>query len=119
MFYFLQFYCILNIGDFMTFEYLIIIVVFVILLLAILKLNKKDVKLDMNKLVDYLGGKDNIIDNEVNLSRFIVTLKDIEKVDKDAIVALGAKGIVEMDNQLKIILGPDSKQLKKYIDDMK
>ena len=75
----------------MTFEYLIIIVVFVILLLAILKLNKKDVKLDMNKLVDYLGGKDNIIDNEVNLSRFIVTLKDIEKVDKDAIVALGAK----------------------------
>lgn len=103
----------------MTYEYLIIIVAFVILLLAVLKINKKDVKLDMNKLVDYLGGKDNIIDSEVNLSRFIVTLKDVEKVNKDAIVSLGAKGIVEMDNQLKIILGPNSKQLKKYIDDMK
>ena len=103
----------------MTYEYLIIIVAFVILLLAVLKINKKDVKLDMNKLVDYLGGKDNIIDSEVNLSRFIVTLNDIEKVNKDAIVSLGAKGIVEMDNQLKIILGPNSKQLKKYIDDMK
>ena len=73
----------------------------------------------MNKLVEYLGGKENIIENEVNLSRFIVTLKDIDKVNKDAIINLGAKGIVEMDNQLKIILGPNSKQLKKYIDDMK
>lgn len=103
----------------MTYEYLIIIIVFLIFLLAILKINKKDVKLDMNKLVEYLGGKDNIIDSEVNLSRFIVTLEDMDKVDKDAIVGLGAKGIVELDNQLKIILGPNSKQLKKYIDDIK
>ncbi len=103
----------------MTYEYVVIFVVFAILLLAIIKINKKDVKLDLNKLVDYLGGKDNIIDTEVNLSRFIVTLEDINKVNKDAIVALGAKGIVEMENQLKIVLGPDSKQLKKYIDEIK
>ena len=103
----------------MTYEYLIIIVVFVILLLAIIKINKKDVKLDMNKLVELLGGKDNIINTEVNLSRFIVTLGDVTKADKDGIIALGAKGIVELDNQLKIILGPDSKQLKKYIDEIK
>lgn len=103
----------------MKLEYIIIIIVFIILLLAVLKLNRKDVKLDMNKLVDYLGGKENIIDTEINLSRFIVSLKDIEKVNKDAIIELGAKGIVELDNQLKIILGPNSKQLKKYIDDIK
>ena len=103
----------------MTYEYFIIFLVFIIVLLAIIKINKKDVKLDMNKLVEYLGGKDNILDTEVNLSRFIVTLEDIDKVNKDAIVGLGAKGIVEMDNQLKIILGPNSKQLKKYIDEIK
>ena len=103
----------------MKLEYIVIVIVFIILLLAILKLNKKDVKLDMNKLVDYLGGKDNIINSEINLSRFIVTVKDTDKVNKDAIIELGAKGIVELDNQLKIILGADSKQLKKYIDDMK
>ena len=103
----------------MIYEYLIIGVVFFILLLAIIKINKKDAKLDMNKLVEYLGGKDNILDTEVNLSRFIVTLENVDKVDKDSIVNLGAKGIVEMDNQLKIILGPDSKQLKKYIDEIK
>ena len=103
----------------MKVEYIVIIVIFIILLLAVLKINKKGVKLDMNKLVDYLGGKDNILDTETNLSRFIVTLKDITLVNKEAIVDLGAKGIVEIDNQLKIILGPNSKQLKKYIDDMK
>lgn len=103
----------------MTYEYIIIGVVFLILLLAIIKINKKGVKLDMNKLVEYLGGKNNILDSQVNLSRFIVTLEDISKVDKDAIVDLGAKGIVELDNQLKIILGPESKTLKKYIDDIK
>ena len=73
----------------------------------------------MNKLVELLGGKDNIITSEVNLSRFIVTLEDVSKADKEGIIALGAKGIVEMENQLKIILGPDSKQLKKYIDEIK
>jgi phosphotransferase system IIB component len=53
------------------------------------------------------------------MSRFKVTLKDVTLVDKEAIQKLGAKGIVEIDNQLKIILGSDSKQLKKYIDELK
>ncbi len=103
----------------MKLQYLILLIVFIILVLAVLKINKKDIKLDMNKLVIFLGGKDNIIDTEVNLSRFIVTLKNIDLVDKEAIKDLGARGIVEMDNKLKIILGPESKQLKKYIDDIK
>lgn len=103
----------------MKLEYIILIIIFLILVLAIIKVNKKDSKLDFNKLVEYLGGKDNIIDSEVNLSRFIVTLKNINLVDKDAIMSLGAKGMVEVDNQLKIILGSSSGQLKKYIQDMK
>ncbi len=100
-------------------EYVILGVILLIILFAILKSQKKDVQIDLNKLVDYLGGKDNIIQTETNLSRFKVTLKDITLANKDAIQKLGAKGIVEIDNQLKIILGPDSKQLKKYIDEIK
>ncbi len=100
-------------------EYVVIIIVVFILLLAVLKANRKDIHIQMNKLLDYLGGKNNVIDTEVNMSRFVVTLKDISKVDKPAIQKLGAKGIVEIDNQLKIVLGPESKQLKKYIDDLK
>ena len=100
-------------------QYIIIGIVLLIILLAVLKAGKKDVHLELNKLVEYLGGKDNIVSSESNLSRFKVTLKDISKANKEAITRLGAKGIVEIDNELKIILGPESKQLKKFIDNMK
>ena len=100
-------------------KYIIIAVVFIIVLFAVLKSMKKDAHLEINKLVDYLGGIDNIVSSEFNLSRFTVTLRDITKVNKEAIQKLGAKGIVEIDNQLKIILGNNSRVLKKYIDDIK
>ena len=100
-------------------EYVIIAVVLIVILLAIIKATKKDAGLDFNRLVELLGGKDNIISTETNMSRFKVVLKDVTKADKEGIQKLGAKGIVEIDNQLKIILGPESKQLKKYIDEIK
>ena len=100
-------------------QYLIIVVVLIVILLAILKATKKDAGLDFNKLVEMLCEKDNIISTETNLSRFKVTLKDVTKANKEGIQKLGAKGVVEIDNQLKIILGPESKQLKKYIDEIK
>ncbi|MBE6151172.1 MAG: hypothetical protein E7162_05115 [Firmicutes bacterium] len=103
----------------MQLQYIIIGVILLIVLLAVLKAGKKDAHLELNKLVDYLGGKDNIISTETNMSRFKVTLKDVSIVNKEAIQKLGAKGIVEIDNQLKIILGSESKQLKKYIDELK
>lgn len=100
-------------------KYIIIAVIFIIILFAVLKSMKKDAHLEINKLIDYLGGKDNIVSSDYSLSRFIVTLRDVTKANKEAIQTLGAKGIVEIDNQLKIILGSNSKQLKKYIDDIK
>ena len=103
----------------MKIEYIILAIVFIILLLAVLKINKKDVKLEFNKLTSYLGGKDNIVETEVDMSRFKVTLKDITKANKEGIIKLGAKGVVEIDDQLKIIYGQNAKQLKKYIDELK
>lgn len=100
-------------------KYLIIIVVLLIIAFSITKTKRKDYKIEVNKLVDYLGGKKNIIDYEFNKSRFMVKLENIDIVNKEAIQKMGAQGIVEIDNQLKIILGPDAKQLKKYIDDLK
>lgn len=100
-------------------EYIIIGVILLIILLAILKATRKDAGIDFNRLVELLGGKDNIISTETNMSRFKVTLKDVSKANKEGIQKLGAKGIVEIDNTLKIILGAESKQLKKYIDELK
>ena len=102
-----------------NYQYLIILAVLLFIVIIVLKANKKDFYIEANKLVDYLGGKDNIISMEVNMSRFKVTVVDVSKVNKDAIQKLGAKGIVEIDNQLKIILGPNANQLLKYINDLK
>ena len=100
-------------------KYVIIILILVVIALAITKTKKKDFKIEVNKLVDFLGGKDNILSYEVNKSRFMVTLKDISIVNKEGIQKLGAQGMVEIDNQLKIIMGPNASGLKKQIDDLK
>jgi len=101
------------------YQYAIVIILLVIVAFAIMKSNKKDLKLELNKLVDLLGGKDNILETEVEMSRFKVTLKDITKANKEGIIKLGAQGVVEIDDQLKIIFGNNAKQLKKYIDELK
>lgn len=99
-------------------QYIIIAIVILIILAVAIKLNRKDFAIKENKLIDYLGGKDNIINAECNMSRFKVILRDMKIVNKDAIQRLGAKGIVEIDNQLKIIFDKNAKQLKKYIDEI-
>ena len=73
----------------MLIRYLIIIAVLVLIAIIVIKINKKDFSIEINKLIQYLGGKGNI------------------------------KGIVEVDDQLKIIFGPNSKALKKYMVDLK
>ncbi len=101
------------------YQYVIIIGVLLIIAFAIMKSNRKDLKLEFNKLVLLLGGKENIVETEVEMSRFKVTLKDITKANKEGIIKLGAQGVVEIDDQLKIIFGNNAKELKKYIDELK
>ena len=120
LFLFLNTYSIILIGDMMNtyVEYILIILALVIISLVVMKLMKKDFSVEANKLIGYLGGKDNIINAECNMSRFKVILKDVTLVDKEGIQKLGAKGVVEVENQIKIIFGKDAKQLKKYIKDI-
>ncbi len=103
----------------MYWHYIVILLILIIISFIVIKMNKKDFNIKINKLIEYLGGKDNILDVESNLSRLKVTVRDVSIVNKDGIQKLGAKGIVEIDNQLKIIYGPNAKQLKKYIKDLK
>ncbi|MBE6139640.1 MAG: hypothetical protein E7174_04000 [Firmicutes bacterium] len=100
-------------------EYIVIVLICLIIAIAIVRSKKKDFNLEANKLIMLLGGKDNVIDYEFNKSRFIVNLKDVSKANKEGIQRMGAQGIVEIDNQLKIILGSDAKQIKKHINELK
>lgn len=98
--------------------YAIIIIVLLLISLVVKKLMKKDFGDYANKLLVCLGGKDNILNAECNMSRLKVLLKDVSIVDKEGITKMGAKGIVEIDNQLKIIFGSDAKKLKRYVDQL-
>lgn len=100
-------------------EYVIIILVMIAIAFAIIKSKNKNFKIEANKLVIYLGGRENIIEYSYTKSRFTVRLKDITIVNKDMIQRMGAQGIVEVDDQLKIILGEDARQLIRYIDELK
>lgn len=100
-------------------HYIIIALCLLVIAMAITNSKKRDFKIKINKLVAALGGRKNIINYESNKSRFVVTLHDINLVNKTVIQKMGAKGIVEIDNQLKIILGDEAAQLKKYIDELK
>lgn len=103
----------------MKMEYLIIILILIVVAIAIVRSKKKDFKIETNKFISYLGGMDNIVSYEFNKSRFVVNLKDTSVVNKEAIQKMGAQGIVEVDNQLKIILGEEFSQIKKYIKELK
>ena len=100
-------------------QYIIIAIVMVIIAFAIIKSKNKNFKIEANKLVVYLGGRENIISYSCTKSRMVVNLKDVSLVNKDMIQKLGAQGIVEIENQLKIIFGDDARQLIRYIDELK
>ena len=43
-------------------QYVVIILVCLIVSLIVIKMKRKDFHIEINKLIQYLGGKDNIID---------------------------------------------------------
>ena len=58
------------------------------------------------KLLDLLGGKDNVLANAACMTRLRVTVKDTGNVDTEGIKALdGVMGLVE-DDTMQIVLGP-------------
>ena len=64
----------------MYWQYAIIVAVLILISFIVIKLKKKDFAIEINKLIQYLGGKDNILDTQINLSRLKVTLKDIDGI---------------------------------------
>lgn len=99
-------------------QYLIILTILIIIAAAIVKSKNKDFKIEVNKLVSNLGGIDNIESYEFNKSRFVVNLKNVSVVNKEAIQKMGAQGIVEIENQLKIIIGENANELEHQINDL-
>ena len=69
-------------------------------------------------VLDALGGKENLGNLDACITRLRVSVKKIEVVDKNKLKQLGAAGIMVVGDNLQIIFGPKSDQLKTQIKDI-
>ena len=64
------------------------------------------------KLIAAFGGKDNIKQLEACITRLRIEVGDKSKVDKAALKAMGAAGVLEVGNNVQAIFGPKADQLR-------
>ena len=84
-----------------------------------LKLGHSNYSYMAKKIVENLGGKDNIVEIENCMTRLRVELKDGTKVNEDNIKKTGAKGIVKLgDNSIQIVIGTDVKYVMDEVDNL-
>jgi phosphotransferase system IIB component len=103
----------------------IIVLAVIVYFIVITYLKKKSPKkitksvIDIEQLVNMLGGKDNIVSSSHSPSKLTVVLKDNSKTDVEGIKSLGASGIVEAKNSTSMIFGKVSEiidsDLKEYM----
>ena len=96
-------------------EYIIIAVILIIISLVIVKLSKRDFKAEANKLITYLGGKDNIIEHFVNGSRLSLILKNYDLVNIEKLNELGFPSVIKMSNKITLVYEGDLESLAKRI----
>ena len=91
------------------------IVFFIIRLVRIQKKAKASSQLDGNEYLEALGGKDNIISINRNLSRITFKVKDVDSVNTDQLKSLGASGILLVGDEIKCSFNELSENIYKII----
>lgn len=69
------------------------------------------------RLIPAFGGEDNIEHIEACITRLRVTIKDLNKVDSQAIQQEGALGVIIIGQQVHAIFGRQSDALRQLLDD--
>lgn len=69
------------------------------------------------KVLDALGGQENLVSLDACITRLRVGLKDIKAADPNALKSLGAAGVVTVGNSLQAIFGTLSENLKTDIEE--
>ncbi|MEL0537642.1 glucose-specific PTS transporter subunit IIBC [Staphylococcus debuckii] len=64
------------------------------------------------KVLDAMGGKENIKHLDACITRLRVEVNDKAKVDVEELKGLGASGVLEVGNNMQAIFGPKSDQIK-------
>jgi len=66
---------------------------------------KSTLKEDSVKIIDALGGAENIEDVDACITRLRVSVKDVEKVNKDELKKLGATDVLEVGGGIQAVYG--------------
>lgn len=67
------------------------------------------------KILEAVGGKDNIKALDACITRLRFILKDVSRVDKDTLNALGAAGVLMIGNSAQAIFGTEAERIKDDI----
>lgn len=100
---------------------LIVIIVLAIIFSYIIKnrqpkqIKADDIPLDINMLINAVGGKNNIKETTASSSRITFFVKDDGLVDLESLKTLGASGIVQTTNKVSAIFGKYSKEISNMI----
>ena len=70
------------------------------------------------EIIEAMGNKENIAHLDACITRLRVEVRDIAKVDKDKLKALGAAGVLEVGNNIQAIFGPRSETIKSQMKDI-
>ncbi|RWZ50163.1 hypothetical protein EQV77_17490 [Halobacillus fulvus] len=69
------------------------------------------------KILQYIGGKENVVLNDNCMTRLRLELNDTDIVDQDKIKQTGAHGVVRIDkHNLQIIIGSEATTVKNELD---
>jgi N-acetylglucosamine PTS system EIIB component len=70
------------------------------------------------KIVEGLGGLENIVEIEGCITRLRTEVEDAGLVDDAALKKAGAHGVVRMGNAIQVVIGTDADPIAAEIEDM-
>lgn len=70
------------------------------------------------KILQGLGGADNIVEIEACITRLRTEVKDSAKVDEAGLKAAGAHGVLTSGTVVQVIVGPEADTLAEDIEDL-
>jgi len=70
------------------------------------------------RIVDGLGGVDNILDLEPCITRLRTEVRDPSLVDDAALKAAGAHGVMRSGRVVQVVVGPEADTLASDIEDL-
>lgn len=96
----------------------IVLLLFIIFL--VFNAVKKKSYLDQRKkanieMINYFGGKDNIISAKAQSSRLSLVLKDYNVLDENKLKELGVSSIIKMSNKVILVIGEEASKIAEII----